>query len=462
MTAQLELGPRDGEKSCVVPCVHIAVHTQIGEQAKWHFRIEASQGSELTTSVAKTLGIGECWAQLKWTSDTPQMLSPKVLVSRAFWFDENKKWLVVEGTPTVLRPGSNGQDPLKPHYRAHRVGDLAQLFRRFDRFLEIPNHIMGVLQSCKLADEMRSTVFQNGLTDWDFFRQVLLQYADRYKTLLMAPNVADESDSGRPWILVWDTVEANQKAGIANHAVRWSQADGPIYEHFDSLGLHELGCFCPSKTFPSLGAFAPHREFQPQSWNAWRLRVIPTVVVDRSGLVWKSRDEIVFNVGSLPVWSTWLSEIGTGVHVRPDSSRETTRPCLCTGVVTNASPTEPWVEVKLNGFEPPDNLAWARLLTASSGRDQKTGLHLTPAVGSVVAIGFSGNFTDSVWLLGNVRSEAATTSAPSISADGKLSLVCDQIETQSQQFGVTGRNITLKTGGVQLSLNEEKVSVGTP
>ena len=82
--------------------------------------------------------------------------------------------------------------------------------------------------------------------------------------------------------------------------------------------------------------------------------------------------------------------------MRPDSSGEGMTAFFCTGVVTKASPTEPWVEVKLNGFEAPDDLAWARIMTVSSGHDQKSGLHLIPAVGSIVAIGFSGSFSDSV------------------------------------------------------------------
>ena len=230
----------------------------------WLFQVDASPNSKLISSLAESLGAAECCAELKMIED-PQPLSPKVLVRRTSWLDERKTFLMIEGTSSVMRPGPNGQDPLKPRFRAHRASDLAQLFRRFERFLLVPNHILGFLQDCKLPDDNRSTVFQNGISDWEFFGQVFLQYTRKFKTLLVAPNVADEKKVGRPWVLAWDTVEANQKAGFCSDPIRWSQSDGPIYAHFDSVSVHEFGYLCPSKSSPSLGLCVPERSFDRET-----------------------------------------------------------------------------------------------------------------------------------------------------------------------------------------------------
>ena len=55
-----------------------------------------------------------------------------------------------------------------------------------------------------------------------------------------------------------------------------------------------------------------------------------------------------------------------------------------------------------------------------------------------------------------------SSAAPSIGSEEKLSLSCDQIAVDSRVFAVKSGEINLKTDGVQLALNSEKVNVGTP
>jgi hypothetical protein len=459
MDAELSLSSQSSGVSCTAPCAFLSYRRQFGRETKWAFDVEAAARSKVSRELARALRAGRCFASVSCVSDERLKISPDVRVSVVNRSDEDNSLLHIEGTSTNFGSATKGRDPSGVRFRVHRVADLAQLFRRFDRFLDLSNYVVSVLQKFKVADESKSCVIQNGVSDWTFVEQLLGQYGALQNPLFLTPSPEENRNGGRCWRLVWNTIDANQKAELMGKPVEWLQSDGEVYEHFDSLGPHQLGCACPPLALPSVGVHAPHREFEPGRWNKWRQNALPVLSSGSDGLVWKIRDEILFAGVSTPVWSSWVSEISPGTDLVSTSPVNKLPLCMCTGVVTNSTPKDPWVEVSLAGFEKPDDLIWARLLTASSGVDQKSGLHLTPAKGSTVAVAHSGSFSDSVWVLGNVRREAATTSAPSISSDGTFAFACDEITTESQHWALSGKNIVLKSSGVKVSMDSTKVSV---
>jgi hypothetical protein len=460
--AKVTLVSRDGGESCAVPCLRVSCLRQLGRATTWIFDIKASLDQEIASSVARVVRKTPCFATLRSDSDEQIDISPEVLITAANWVDREGTALRVEGTSTIFPRSASVPHALEPRFRVHRVADLAQMFRRFDRFLELPNHVLAALQKYRFPDESKSSVIQNGISDWTFLQQMLAQCALSQRRFLLSSNAPIAKDTDRPWRLVWGSLEENRKAGLVGSQAKWSKADGDLYTNFDRVGQHELGGACPAAEFPTVGVYAPHRTFQPDVWNHWHQERLPTVISGSEGFVWKIKDEVLYDRVATPVWSTWLSEIPANADIDFGTSAHIPRPFMCTGVVTNSAPSEPWVEVRLNNFQKPDDLIWARLTTASSGADQKSGLHLSPAVGSTVAVVSSSWFSDSVWVLGNIRREPTTHPAPSLSSDGIISLICDQLKSESEHLSFSGKDIILKSSGVKLTLDSTKASVSRP
>ena len=78
--------------------------------------------------------------------------------------------------------------------------------------------------------------------------------------------------------------------------------------------------------------------------------------------------------------------------------------------------------MRLDGFESNDNqnLAHVRLTTPYSGRDEKSGLHLMVEGGTRLAVAWSGNFDESLFLLGNLRFNKTKLESPSLWLDSAL------------------------------------------
>jgi hypothetical protein len=173
MYAELSFNSQSGGVSCAAPCALLFYQRQFGRETKWTFDVEAAARSKVSRELARALRAGRCFASVSWVSGERLKISPDVRVSVVNRGDEDSSFLRIEGTSTNFSAAPKGRDPYGVRFRVHRVADLAQLFRRFDRFLDLSNYVLSVLQKFKFADESKSCVIQNGVSDWTFVEQLL-------------------------------------------------------------------------------------------------------------------------------------------------------------------------------------------------------------------------------------------------------------------------------------------------
>lgn len=98
----------------------------------------------------------------------------------------------------------------------------------------------------------------------------------------------------------------------------------------------------------------------------------------------------------------WITSISWGHHTPPP----TPEPTVWLGEGAVEKWDAPWLKVKLTGFVPGRDIAFAKLLTPSSGTGGKTGLSLVPKPKTRVALAWSGRISDPLVCLGNRRDDA--------------------------------------------------------
>jgi len=403
----------------------------MGSPVRWHFIADLAHeghGDPRVADLARVLLGGAVNVQVIRNPEGIVVCpGAKIVgVSRAGHGDEGRvDWhgyvgrldVTAEGT----RPTPSAVNPFSPRRRVLRARNMKVLV---DQFRHIAEPVMGVkneLQNLTFPDGQKTTIIQDGMSDWSFFGHILDQArfmarnAD-WLPLSLFGGVDEGAGTAGKWVVT---------PGIKTPYARWNEIeprtinfveanDGPERFQFGSIdGGSRVPAF-PSARFPTVGISRPWRTFGEASWHQWRNLDLPRFTT-KGDMIWQIHDRISLSEQDDIGWETVVYAAPPEAQMIGPFTPRSLSPWIGIGEVSETDPKGPWIRVKLAGFEDGDaSLADVRLSTPFSGTDGKKGLHFVPEQRTRVEVCWTGRFDSSVVLVGNTRWEPADFSSPSV------------------------------------------------
>jgi hypothetical protein len=331
---------------------------------------------------------------------------------------------LVELQVVVTRPGDD-HDPFVPRWRVHRVRNIQELIDKFSYLARPMTALARELGELRLPDGEHSSIIQAGLSDWQFLRRTLRQCrilapgSPAWLPLTLIGGVDEQSGSAGHWVIAAGSADAYRDWGdIPKRCVRLGATDGTPRLEFASVAAESTAPF-PEGAVPIVVQCRDSRPFEAATWQAWRSADLPRFWSD-DAMLWRIEDVLRRNEArpdsdaATIIWDSRCHLAPPGLSISNLEGWPADPSWIGTGEVTMSPANSPWLTVKLSGFESGEDTVDARIMTAFSGHDGTRGLHLVPATGTTVALGWAGRFDASVSLLGNTRSKDTAFAAPSL------------------------------------------------
>lgn len=446
-------------------CNTIVCDRRLAKPTDWEFSIRLSTGTNTLDRITEAIDGGTRWVQPVWHGG----LGPECRVMGAV-LHRSLDVLLVRATSTVLKESveANGPDVLTTRRRVLRASNLNSLLKSFSALVEVDKDVQNHLANQGFSSADKACFIQDGLSDLAYLEAIIDNYvSDRKSRLVLTANAPGSSV---PYRLAWTDLES-----CGTNAVELSSFDTPRCSLSRILSVLPRGSFAdgyPAVDIPTCGEERKFFSFDAEQWSKWYCGVLPLVNA-RKQFIWRVRDVLSEENNSATIfWSTQIEWLTAPLPLSTPFPAKRNTTWVGVGTVTRSSSGEPWLEIKLGGFENPDhseNTVWGRLLTPSSGQRGKTGLHLVPAEGTSVAVVWSGNLDAPILALGNVRSEATEFAHSFLKIDDKLLLDCQELAVGSSgniclegsgDAKLTGQNITLTARtGSSLKIDRTSVSI---
>lgn len=394
----------------------------LGEPVRWRFLVEMKRDTRsgpLPKRLASLLTSGPTKVSATWTGDQSTTMGPDATVIGARWLiAKGVDYLEIEAQTTAPL---ESPDPFVPRRRVHRVQNMKELVDRFDNIARPVKALRAELQRIKFPDKERSTIIQDGLSDWMFFFHILDQCQflsltmPKWLPLVLVGGVDDtkENTDGK-WVLTPGTRAAYEDWGdVSARKISFNDQDGSHQFHFASLDGRAPTPKFPSGIVPVAIDCYPSRKFDAGKWKSWRTLDLPRFTLDEA-MVWKIEDRLSQSNLDTLGWETKVYAVPPQAQIVGPVANYRLHPWIGSGKVDKTSSKGPWIRVKLPGFQEGEDIAEIRLTTPFSGKNGRKGLNFVPENGTEVSLVWSGRFDSSVGLLGNSRLEEALFPSPSI------------------------------------------------
>jgi hypothetical protein len=420
-----------------IPARECVLHRTLGKPVRWEIVAVTPHDRPQLRQFAEALEAGPVAVRPAWRHAGETILGQPAVITEAAW---------LPGAADSLRLAAQGTDfdssevgaqpaPLVPRHRVHHVDNLLRLVRRLSHVARVTNAVAQRLERIRFPEGERTSLIQDGVSDWDFLHEVLRQYAALeteapLRTLLCTGSVDERARSAGHWLVTWGDEEAYRAfPDVEGRDIAWRLDDGREQVSFGEPRTPE------SDAGPALrGAVVSRtrvdRPFDAGSWESWRTRDLPLFTPGERFVCSISDRFYRTNTAHLLGWSSCIRTRPASAPSVGIANRPRVRPWLGLGKVVEAPPAGPWVIARLPAFEGKEgaDLVHARLLTPSAGSRGDSGLHLVPKENTHVLLAWSGWFRDPVIVLGNVRKGAARFPAPSLELDEMARLFLQALE----------------------------------
>ncbi|CAM2010095.1 hypothetical protein [Acanthopleuribacter pedis] len=354
---------------------------------------------------------------------------------------------------TVLQAsGGDTPSPHRPRYRVHAKQTYAGLLRAFTHVAELPADLENNLPA---NIELAGDLVQDGESDAAFLRRLIAPERRGPGVPGLVLTGTCSSTAVLPYTLLPGDVAAC-RAFFQGRSLPAAEPETLERRHFPAHRPPTAVHYLDRIGLPEYVVTREHPEFDADRWQTWFDLNLPRFHEDAFVVALEDR----------------LTPADGGTHLRrrshihllsgaADFTQPTAHQSWCRlGTVTENDGREPWLGVRLAGFEARahgDQLR-ARLLCPTSGEDGRGGLHLVPAVGTTVAVFHSGRLDEAPVVLGNVREEAAGHAAPSLSLTQATTL--SLAEVTAEQLGAVAVKSALDlTGESTISVKGENLSL---
>jgi hypothetical protein len=413
-----------------LPITEATRRLRLGQPAEWTFAVTLGGRDHDLARLAALFDAGPVRVAAKGPDGSA--LNPALPVARAA--AERTAPGALRLTVTAAAPPP---DPT-PRRRVLHPATVLDAAKAYAHVAAVPTAVANVLSGVALPDGPHCCFLQDGEDDFSCLRRVLaqhdfLQTERSLRGLTLAGVVAPAKQPG--WRLTWGRTAAfrhlNQLGG------RTVAADGDPPPDF-AFGAGAAG--------PTVWLALRRRRFAGAEWSAWSRRELPLFLGADGPLVGATEDRLYVTQAGEVGWETRI-ETWPGTATLPPVVAA--RPWLGVGVVTGWD--DGWLRARQPGFEATDDgdVIHARLLTPSSGAGGEKGLHLIPAEGTTVLLGWSGWLGSPAVALGNIRDRPPRLEAPSLWLDELVRLHFGEVEAAIEGSGnvETGGDLTVKSGG---------------
>jgi hypothetical protein len=409
----------DGGPDLNVAQLHLT--RALGEPVQWRFVAEVlrdTRGGKDPDRLARLLLRGPARIKASWVNSGSIPLSPEATVVGAHWLAEGGVDFVdIEARTTAPEPSPN---PFLPRRRVHRVRNMNELLERLANIAKPINPLAAELQRVTFPDADKSSIIQDGVSDWQFFFhaldqcQFLVANPPGWLPLTLVGGVDQKARTDRKWIVTAGRRAAYEEWGdVDARKIHFQDQDGPGQVEFQRVNSCIRAPEFPDGTYPAVLYRRPRRTFSPDRWQSWRTQDMPRFSED-GAMVWRIEDHL-YQIGRDTIgWETRLFTVPPETRIVGPLLPSRLRPWSGLGKVVETSAKGPWIRAKLTGFLEGEDVAWIRLTTPFSGKDGCKGLHFVPEQGTEVELGWSGRFDQAVLLTGNARSDETTFPSPSI------------------------------------------------
>lgn len=405
----------------------------LGEAEEWRFIVEVirdTRGDDTAVKVAAALGGGVTKASVAWAGVGGGMSSPPATLVGARWLSglEQSDVREMEGIDRLLLTArrtapKKSPDAFVPRRRVHKCQNMLELVDRFAHIATPMKRLRSELEGVVFPDKDRACIVQDSVSDWDFFAHIMDQCrflaspSEPWLPLCLFGSVDEGGGTAGGWVLA---------PGARSAYEQWGETSGrrkvvfdPEADNYEQIEFAQMdsGVRTPelaSGLVPNAVYCRPTRRFDAARWERWRTTDVPLFYGAGAALVWRAEDRLYEVQGDTLRWATRLFATPPESRFRGPVDFYRLRPWVGQGVVQETSPRGPWIKVKLEGFEPGEDVVDIRLCTPFSGTDQKKGLHYVPEKGTKAQCCWSGRFDASVTLVGNTRWEETDFASPSI------------------------------------------------
>jgi hypothetical protein len=469
-----------------LPASEVSLVRSLGEPARWRFLVAASRESwsgEEVARVRKALLEKPCRLKAAWREGGDVTLGPEAVAVGARWLlVKSLNYIEVEAEATWPSPKP---DPFVPRRRVHKVRNMKDLVERFGHVAVPVRGLRAELEGIEFPDGERSSIVQDGQSDWTFFFHMLDQCrflakgSPAWLPLVLVGGVDEGQGTDGRWVVTPGLRRAYESWGaIGDRTIRFEDGhdkDGEPRIEFGQLADAARVPSFPSGTYPSAVDWRPRRAFDAGRWKSWRSMDLPRFTSAEGALVWRIEDRLHAS-GDVLAWETRTFAAPPEAEIVGPVEPARLRPWVGLGTVEQTSTDGPWIQVKLGGFESGEDELDVRLGTPYSGKDGKRGLHFVPENGTEVLVGWGGRFDQSVVLVGNARSEAAELPSPSVYlesehtaqyADVHVKKIEDVVidsdlamEVKQETSVKSSRQLRVKADGADLKLSGGTVYTG--
>jgi hypothetical protein len=297
---------------------------------------------------------------------------------------------------------------------------MGELIDRFGNVARPVKPLRAELQKITFPDGDRSSIIQDGVSDWRFLFHIfdqceyLLGRPASWLPLTLTGGVDEQARTDRRWLIMPGLRAAYEEWGdVEARKIRFTESDGSGQIEFQGVDSGIRTPEFPDGMYPAVIYRRPKRTFESDAWKTWRTQDMPRFS-DSGAMIWRVDDHL-YQIGRETIgWETKLFAVPQETRVVGPLGPSRLRPWVGLGKVEEYSSKGPWLRAKLPGFLDGEDITWFRLKAPFSGKDGRKGLHFVPEKGTEIELAWSGRFDNSVLLGGNARSDEATFDSPSI------------------------------------------------
>jgi Type VI secretion system/phage-baseplate injector OB domain len=469
MSLQIDISSRSAAALKGVRATDIWFERHLGQRVVWWYELDLPPTDSRCKLLAEALASGPCQIQPFWRGDHEFDIGPRAQITGAFRGKFDDRPLSLEATTTILvQPGAQDseRDLFLPRRRVYHVRNCAELAGRFSYIAEISNTLELELSKVEFKDGDHASLVQDNCSDWVFFRDLLGRYADlKGETLLLTGNVSEEGDA-KPWIVTYASKESyTGGGGLRERQFSATSEDGRMDFFFGTFPNAGIGPDSTASDIPLTGYFLPSRKFEKGKWKEWRTRNLPWLG-EGEWFICGLKDHLTYKRGQPELsWSTEIHALPARARLQLKLLHRAGKPWLGVGEVITASPKDPWLRVRLTGFNEPkeeENVVSARLTSPYAGKGATNGLHFVPEVGTQVLVAWAGLWDEPIVVAGNIRFEAAQTEAPSLTLELPFKLDLNEVEMAAKQVLMESQGqASLKADGIKVELSGGKFKTGS-
>lgn len=435
----------------------ISLDRTLGEAVKWYFALNFSQElkNHVIESVVNLIINERCEIQ-GFVEDAECTPPVRVIGFLQGPKDKAERSFIVEAAHTKAKRKETSFDPITdpfvPRRRVLHAKNLYDLVSQFDHITNIPDSIQFQLKEVVFPDEDYAVLIQDNVSDWEYLNGLLYRFSslNQWVNPMLLSGMVDEDHP--LWSVAWGAQQVYVDKGEVEGRTVELDGRGRLYFSFDKLTNFGIGPDTDGSSVPVTHFIYPQRSFSTDGWKEWGEKNMPVFTKDgeQNRMVYSVRDKIELSGGTdLLNWETKLSYLPSPVTIRPKRVDSALKPWIGMGEVVENDTKDYWLKIRLPGFqdnEEKDNHVNVRLTTPYSGEEGNAGLHLVPEKGTMVAVAWSGSWSDSVVLLSNVRMAETGIEHPSLQLEKPMTWQMKDLDWGLDGLSVVSKDIEWQSG----------------